>query len=90
MKLETVILIAKGACYLTVGAGVAWSSSLAQWVNSGEWPEKIAWAGIIIPASIIGAANGLLAFLSGSYSTYMKERNGKPPAQDKTMPETKP
>ncbi len=93
MKLETVVLVAKGCCYLIVGAGVAWSSSLAQWVNSGEWPEKIAWLGIIIPASVIGAANGLLAFLSGSYTTYMKERNGNgkaPELTDKTMTETKP
>ncbi len=91
MKLETVVLVAKGCCYLVVGAGGAWSSSLAQWVNSGEWPEKIAWLGIIVPASVIGAANGLLAFLSGSYSNYMKDRNGngkapEAPAETKVTP----
>lgn len=80
MKLETVVIIVKGLCYVAVGAGVAWSSSLAQWVNSGESPGHIHWYGVIIPASIIGAGNALLSFLSGSYRSYMDERkNGKPP-----------
>ena len=83
MKLETAIIIVKGLCYVAVGAGVAWSSSLAQWVNSGETPGHIHWYGVIIPASIIGAGNALLSFLSGSYRTYMDDRktngDGKPP-----------
>jgi len=82
MKLETVILVTKGCCYVFIGAFTPWSSSLAQWANSGTWPEKIVWVGVILPASFIGGASGLLAFLSGSYGNYMASRKGNGDTQN--------
>jgi len=76
MKQETVIVSLKCACYLVVGIFTPWAASLAQWANSGEWPEKIVWIGIILPASAISGASSLLAFLSSSYSNYQKTRTG--------------
>ena len=74
MRLETAIIIFKGICFLTIGVFTPWSAALAQWVNSGTWPEKIVWVGIILPASAVGGASALQAFLSGSYQTYMDKR----------------
>lgn len=85
MKLETVIIVLKGMCYLLIGVFTPWTAALAQWANSGEWPSKIVWMGVIVPASVVGGANGLLAFLTTSYGTYkakLKENaaNHKPDA----------
>lgn len=74
MKLDTAIVIIKGLCYLIVGIFTPWSTALAQWVNSGEWPGRIIWFGVILPASAIGGASSLLAFLSGSYTQYKASR----------------
>ena len=70
MKLKTSVVIAKGACHLAVGVFTPWSAALAQWVNSGEWPSKIIWVGVILPASVIGGGSALLAFLSSSFHEY--------------------
>lgn len=74
MKLDTAILCLKCTCYLIVGIFTPWAASLAQWANSGEWPEKIVWVGVILPASAISGAASLLAFLSSSYGNYLKGR----------------
>lgn len=87
MKIETGVLIIKGLAVTLIGVFTPWSSSLAQWANSGEWPEKIVWIGVILPASIIGGMSALSAFLSGAFKTYTDKRNGdtqflsKPPTQ---------
>ncbi len=47
MKLETAVLIAKGLCYLTIGATAPLSSALAQWANDGRWPDGVNWVVII-------------------------------------------
>lgn len=74
MKLETAIIILKGLCYTLIGAFTPWSAALAQWANAdGEWPAKIIWIGVILPASIVGGASGLLAFLTTSYGTYKQK-----------------
>jgi hypothetical protein len=85
MKLESGIIIAKGACYVFIGVFTPWASALAQWANSGDSPPRIIWLGVILPASVIGGASGLLAFLSGSYSDYMANRS-----QQTKPTETKP
>lgn len=74
MKLDTAVIIVKGACYLIVGVFMPWSVALAQWINSETWPSKIIWIGVILPASMIGGANALLAFLSGSWQDYKDGR----------------
>jgi TRAP-type C4-dicarboxylate transport system permease small subunit len=77
MNLKTAVVIVKGLCYLIVGVFTPWASALAQWANSGEWPSKIVWLGVILPASAIGGASSLLAFLSSSYKTYTDDREPK-------------
>ncbi len=74
MKLNTAVIIAKGLCHLIVGVFTPWSAALAQWVNSGTWPERIVWIAIILPASAIGGASALLAFLSGSFTEYKAQK----------------
>ena len=79
MKLDAWIIITKGACHLAIGVFTPWTVALAQWINTGGWPERIVWIGVIVPASVIGGASALLAFLSGSYKTYREGRNVLPP-----------
>lgn len=75
MRLETVILILKGLSATLTGIFTPWAGALAQWIGDGSWPPKIIWIGVIMPLSIIGGASALNAFLSGSFSNYMKSRN---------------
>ena len=79
MRLETAIIIFKGLAHFVIGVFTPWSAALAQWANSGTWPEKIVWIGVILPASAIGGASALQAFLSGSYQTYMEKRKDTKP-----------
>lgn len=72
IKMETCIIVTKGMCHLIIGVFTPWSAALAQWINSGTWPERIVWFGVILPASAIGGASALQAFLSGSYQNYQK------------------
>lgn len=74
MKLDTVVIIIKGLCYVLVGAFTPWSAALAQWVNSDQWPARIVWVGVILPASFVGGGSALLAFLNGSFDTYNKQK----------------
>lgn len=74
MKLETGIIIVKGLCFVLIGCFTPWAAALAQWVNSGEWPSRIVWVGVIVPASVLGGAGQLLGFLSGSFSAYKQKR----------------
>lgn len=69
MKLETAVIITKGACFMTIGAGTPMITGLAQWINSGEWPPRINWIGIGIGA-VVGASTQMLAFLSQSFGDY--------------------
>jgi hypothetical protein len=74
MRLDTAILVAKGISHWLIGTFTPWTAALAQWANSGEWPSKIVWIGIIMPASVVGGASALLSFLSGSYSKYVADK----------------
>lgn len=74
MKQDTFIVILKALAYVLIGTFTPWTAALAQWINSGGWPEKIIWVGVILPASVIGGATSLLAFLNGSYGRYVKGR----------------
>lgn len=74
---KILILWAKALCYLTIGVFTPWAAALAQWVNSGEWPSRIIWFGVILPASAVGGASQLLAFLSSSFSKYQNDRDQK-------------
>lgn len=72
---KTVVLYAKALCYLTIGVFTPWSVALAQWVNTGETPSRIIWLGVILPASAVGGASQLLAFLSSSFGKYQQEKD---------------
>lgn len=76
MKLPTAVIIAKGICYLTIGIATPLATSLAQYANTGEWPSRITWWGVVIPACAIGASSQVLAFLSNSFGDYQKKMNG--------------
>lgn len=75
MKSDTVVLILKAMCYVFIGFTSPLSTALSQWANEGTWPPKINL--VVIAGVCVGsAAASLLAFLSGSYSTYTQKRNG--------------
>jgi hypothetical protein len=79
MKLETAVIITKGACFVTIGAATPMVTGLAQWIDSGQWPPTINWVGIGLGAAM-GAATQVLAFLSQSFGDYkisMKNGNGE-------------
>lgn len=75
------VLAAKALCYLTIGVFTPWAASLAQWVNSGESPSRIIWLGVILPASAVGGASQLLAFLSSSFGKFQQEQKEKEETQ---------
>lgn len=85
MKLETGIIIAKGAAHVTVGAFTPWTAALAQWIGSGEWPSRIVWIGVILPASLIGAGSALQAFLSASFTNYRAQAKADSTGKSQTV-----
>lgn len=75
--------------YVLVGAFTPWSAGLAQWANSGEWPPRIIWIGVILPMSIVGGGSALLAFLTNSFGQYEQQKKADETGQTQTV-ETKP
>lgn len=75
MKLDTVIIISKMACFVAIGFFTPLTVGLAQWADVNEWPSKINWV-VIGSSCVIGGATQLLSFLSQSYSQYTQTRNG--------------
>lgn len=73
MKLDTFIILSKGAAYVLAGFFSPWTAALAQWSNSGEWPPKISWV-VILSVSIVSAASAWLAFCSGSWKDYEAQK----------------
>lgn len=82
------IIWIKLICHLVIGVFGPWAASLAQWINSGEWPSRIVWLGVILPASAIGGAGAVLAFISSSFSDYQRAMNGLPKAEPGAKPPT--
>lgn len=76
MKLETTVLVTKGLCYIFIGFTAPMGTALAQWANEGKWPPAINWL-VILGVCVGSAAASMLAFLSGSYRTYMDDRNSE-------------
>ena len=80
MKLETVIVITKGACFTIIGFTAPIAAGITQY-GADEWPTKMTWTAMGI-AAVAGGATQLLSFLSGSYTEYAKGRktdNGTTP-----------
>lgn len=85
MKQETAVVISKGIAYMLVGAFTPWIASLAQWANSGDMPPKIIWLGIILPASITGAASAWISFTSSTWGNYQQQRKADNSGQDQVV-----
>jgi len=81
MKLDTAIVISKGAAYTLTGFFAPWSAALAQWQNSETWPPKIAWV-ILLTISISSACTSWLAFCSGSWKEYRQQKLANDSGQD--------
>lgn len=73
MKLDTFIIMSKGVAYVLTGFFAPWSAALAQWVNSGDWPPRIAWV-VLVTVSIGSGASAWLAFCSGSWQEYHQQK----------------
>lgn len=85
MKLDTFIIITKGLAYVGIGVFTPWAAALSQWINSGEWPSKIIWVGLILPASAIGGATQWLAFCSSSWNTYRQQQKADSTRETQTV-----
>lgn len=85
LKLDTFIIISKGLAYVFIGAFTPWSAALAQWVGTNNWPERIVWIGVILPASVIGGATQWLAFCSGSWNTYHQQQKADKTGEAQTV-----
>lgn len=72
MKLETAIIITKGACYAAIGGLTPLATSLTQWANDGVNPPVINWV-VICSGCLVGAATQVLSFLSQSFGTWKAE-----------------
>lgn len=72
--LETIIVLVKALCVITIACGTALSTSLAQYANTGEWPSRIVFWGVVIPSCMVAVGNALYAFLSGSFRSYTEAR----------------
>lgn len=72
--LDTVIILTKGIAFICIGVFTPWTAALAQWINSGEWPGRIIWIGIILPASVIGGATQWVSFTSGAWMEYRQQK----------------
>lgn len=73
MKQETVVLIAKGLCYLVIGGLTPLTTGLGQWIDTGTWPPMVNWV-VIGAGCAVGAATQVLSFLSQSYGNWKIER----------------
>ncbi len=73
MKLDTGIVITKGAAFVIAAVCLSLGTALAQWANSKEWPDPIVWVVILCNATGQGM-NALIGFLSGAYADYVKGR----------------
>jgi len=89
MKLETAVIVFKAVSVILIGFFTPWGASLAQYIGNGTWPPAIVWYGVILPASVVGAASALNAFLSSSYTSYQQQKKATDSGQTQTT-ETKP
>jgi hypothetical protein len=72
MKIDTIVIMSKGAAYTLTGFFAPWSAALAQWANSDQWPPRISWV-VLITVSIGSACSAWLAFCSGSWKEYRQQ-----------------
>ncbi len=79
---DTLVIVMKGFAFVVIGVFTPWTGALSQWINSGTWPEKIIWVGVVLPMSMIGGASALVAFTSGSWQTYQQQRKANESGQD--------
>jgi hypothetical protein len=86
MNAENISVFLKGFGFIVGAILVQLGGSLAQWANSGTWPDKINWTVILVAAGAQGC-NAMVTFASGAWASYRQQvRNGN----DKTNPPTNP
>jgi hypothetical protein len=73
MKLETLIIVTKGACLTWIPFGTAISAGLPELGVEALWGVPIKVLTLAFAASVAGAG-GLLAFLSQSFGNFMNDR----------------
>jgi len=80
MKTDTAAVIVKGIGLVGSAVCLQLTASLGQWANEDTWPSRINW--ILIVACAVGAGfNGLVSYMSGSFSTWKQDRqNGSDPS----------
>jgi hypothetical protein len=77
VKQTTAVILIKGTTVFLIGVFSPWAAALSQWQNSDSSPTAFTWYGIILPASVIGGCSALSAFLSSSWSSYVKNGGSK-------------
>lgn len=78
MRLETVVIVTKGAVVAGSASASALVGALSQWSNADSNPTELQW--VIIIATTVGAgATALGGFLSSSFGKYLQARNGVAP-----------
>ena len=75
MKIETAIIGLKLFCVFGASLALSLGAALAQWSNIKDEPSTIQWI-IIIVLPLGAALTTLSAFLSTSFGTFLKNRNG--------------
>ncbi len=73
MKLETVVILLKGACLTYIPFGSAIAAGLPELGVTSVFGVPVKFLTLLMAATVAGAG-GLLAFTSQSFGTYMKAR----------------
>lgn len=85
MSLDAKIVITKGFAFVLVGIFTPWTAALSQYINLGEWPPKIIWIAVILPASAIGGASAWVAFCSGAFTAYVQQKKADDSQETQTV-----
>lgn len=68
MKMDKFVFFNKWGSYLIIGGLGPLVAGLGQWVDTGEWPPRIAWV-TIGAGCLISMATQNLAFFSSAWQT---------------------
>lgn len=66
-------MIIKGIGFVGGAIATQYVNAIAQWANSGAWPDKINWH-VIVGSTVAAGFIALGGFMSGSYADWTKNR----------------
>lgn len=69
MKADSVAVFLKGVGFIGGAIAAQLAGSLAQWANSGTWPDRINWI-LIITLAVLQGCNSMVTFASGAWSNW--------------------